>query len=340
MPLADTLLQLAEAGHYHPAWSTTLLEETRRNLASKMGLHPARAARRIELMRQAFPWAEADPLPELIEAMTVDAKDRHVAATAVTVGAALIVTYNLKDFPDEALAPLGIRAIHPDEFLLDLLDLDPHGVVTALERQRRRLKSGAITAAAFQQALAVNVPHFAAEVAAIHAPSEDRSEGTTGSTDMPMPIAVRTPEEISEAFFPGGQPDALTPAGVIALWYTAAVLFDHPDSLTTLTRLSYNPDHWGDYSETAALVSKHSLTPVRHPDVDFPDVVCYFKLIQSDVGGQMFAEYLIQDPVLWVMLVRNDLYEPWRVLAVGPQPWIDLPCDAGGPALLGEVPRR
>ena len=67
MPLADTLLQLAEAGHYHPAWSTTLLEETRRNLASKMGLHPARAARRIELMRQAFPWAEADPLPELIE---------------------------------------------------------------------------------------------------------------------------------------------------------------------------------------------------------------------------------------------------------------------------------
>jgi PIN domain len=180
MPLADTLLQLAEAGHYRPTWSATLLEGTRRNLASKMGLQPARAARRIELMRQAFLWAEADPMPELIDAMTVDAKDRHVAATAVTVGAALIVTYNLKDFPDEALAPLGIRAIHPDEFLLDLLDLDPHGVVTALEQQRRRLKSPAITAAAFHQALAVNVPHFAAEVAAIPAPNEDRSEGTTG----------------------------------------------------------------------------------------------------------------------------------------------------------------
>jgi hypothetical protein len=340
MPLADTLLQLAEAGHYQPTWSATLLEETGRNLASKMGLQPARAARRIELMRQAFPWAEADPLPELIEAMTVDAKDRHVAATAVTVGAALIVTYNLKDFPDEALAPYGIRAIHPDEFLLDLLDLDPHGVATALDQQRRRLKSPAMTAAAFQQALAVNVPHFAAELAALPAPSEDRSEGTTGSTDMPMPIVSRTPEEISEAFFPGGQPDALTPEGVIALWYTAAVQFDHPESLTTLTRLSYNPAHWGDYSEIAALASRHSLTQARHPDVDFPDIICYFKLIQSDVGGQVFAAHLIQDPVLWVMLARNDLYEPWRVLAVGRQPWIDLPSDAGGPAPMGEVPRR
>jgi len=340
MPLADTLLQLAEAGHYQPAWSATLLEETRRNLVSELSLQPARAARRIELMREAFPWAEADPPPALSDAMTVDAKDRHVAATAVTVGATLIVTQDLKDFPDEALAPYGISAIHPDEFLLDLLDLDPTGVTAALNQQRRRLRSPALTVEAFHQALSVNVPQFAAELAALPTPNEDETGGEVGSADMPMPMVGRTLDELSEAFFPGGKPDALTPEGVIALWYTAAIQFDHPESLTTLTRLSYDPAHWDDYSDTAARVSGHALAQGRHPDTDLPDFICYFKLIQTDVGGQMFAAHVIEDPLLWVMLARNDLYDPWRVLALGPRPWIDIPSEAGGPTPIGDLPRR
>ncbi len=210
LPLADTLLQLAEAGHHRPIWSAALLEETRRNLVRKIGLSPARAGRRIDLMRRAFPWAAADPPTELVDAMTVDVRDRHVAATAVAAGATLIVTYNLKDFPDDALAPFGIRAIHPDEFLLDLLDLDPHGVVTALEQQRRRLRSPAISVDVFQQALAVNVPRFAAEVAAVAASGQQRSAQGTEVADLPMPIVARTHEEISRAFFPDGLPDALT----------------------------------------------------------------------------------------------------------------------------------
>lgn len=340
LPLADTLLQLAETGHHRPTWSAALLDETRRNLIGKIGLLPERAARRIDLMRRAFPWAEADPPPELIDAMTVDQKDRHVAATAVAAGATLIVTYNLKDFPDHALAPFGIRAIDPDEYLLDLLDLDPHGVVTALEQQRRRLRSPAMTADVFQQALAVNVPQFAAVVAGVAASGQQRSAPGTEVADMPMPIVARTPEEIRQAIFPAGLPDPLTPGGVIALWYAAVVRLSEPGSLTMLTRLSYDPDHWGDYSTTSAMVTGHALAQARHPDTAFPDGICYFKLIRTDVGGQMFAEHLIQDPVLWVMLVRRDLFEPWRVLAVGPQPWIDLDLadDAGGPTPLGEMP--
>lgn len=338
MPLADTLLQLAEAGHYQPAWSATLLEETRRNLVSKLSLQPARAARRVELMRKAFPWAETDPPSGLIDAMTVDAKDRHIAATAVAVGATLIVTQNLKDFPDEALSPYGISAIDPDEFLLDLLDLDPSGVTAALDQQRRRLRSPALTVEAFHQALSVNVPQFAAELAALPTLNEDRPQDGAESADMPMPIVGRTLDELSEALFPGGKPDALTPEGVIALWYTAAVQFDHQESLTTLTRLSYDPAHWDDYSDTAAWVSGHALAEARHPDLNFPDNFCYFKLIETDVGGQMFAAHVIQDPVLWVMLARKDLYGPWRVLALGARPWIDIPSAAGGPTPMGELP--
>ena len=39
---------------------------------------------------------------------------------ATASGAEAVVTTNLKHFPEEALRPLGIEAIHPDQFLLDL----------------------------------------------------------------------------------------------------------------------------------------------------------------------------------------------------------------------------
>ncbi len=54
MPLADTLLQLAEAGYYIPVWSAELLDEIRRNLIIKWGLSEERADRRIRVMRQAW----------------------------------------------------------------------------------------------------------------------------------------------------------------------------------------------------------------------------------------------------------------------------------------------
>ncbi|MDO5705756.1 MAG: PIN domain-containing protein, partial [Paracoccus sp. (in: a-proteobacteria)] len=49
-----------------------------------------------------------------------DPADLHVLAAAIDADAPLIVTLNLRDFPQRVLAPLGIRALHPDAFLLDL----------------------------------------------------------------------------------------------------------------------------------------------------------------------------------------------------------------------------
>jgi len=57
--------------------------------------------------------------------MTNDPKDRHVLAAAVRGNADAMVTANLKDFPPTALAPYELEALHPDEFLLDQLALDP-----------------------------------------------------------------------------------------------------------------------------------------------------------------------------------------------------------------------
>jgi hypothetical protein len=48
-----------------------------------------------------------------------------VLAAAVRANVEVLVTFNLRDFPAPALEPFDIIAVHPDEFLLDQLDLYP-----------------------------------------------------------------------------------------------------------------------------------------------------------------------------------------------------------------------
>lgn len=76
-------------------------------------------------MQSAFPDAEVKGYDDLIGGLTCDPKDRHVLAAAIRANAEVIVTFNLKDFPATALDPYDLEAIHPDEFLLDQLDLFP-----------------------------------------------------------------------------------------------------------------------------------------------------------------------------------------------------------------------
>ena len=70
----------------------------------------------------------------------------HVAATAVAAGAGLIVTFNLGDFPSEAIRPLGVEAVHPDAFVLDMIEADPEGVLGAMRRHRALLRRPPVSA--------------------------------------------------------------------------------------------------------------------------------------------------------------------------------------------------
>lgn len=56
-------------------------------------------------------------------------------AAAVRAHAEVLVTFNIRDFPESALEPYDIVAVHPDEFLLDQLDLYP-GLTMAVLRQQ------------------------------------------------------------------------------------------------------------------------------------------------------------------------------------------------------------
>jgi hypothetical protein len=84
----------------------------------------------------------------LIEGLSLpDPEDRHVLAAAIVGQAEVIVTRNLRDFPDEALEPYGIEAQHPDEFVRHLLDLSPVPVVDAVRAQQAALTKPPVTTA-------------------------------------------------------------------------------------------------------------------------------------------------------------------------------------------------
>jgi predicted nucleic acid-binding protein len=131
--LSDLLLRLADEGAFRPLWSDEVLEEVRRNAVSG-GISPAGIDRRLDVMRTYFPDALVTGHDELVEGLTCDPKDRHVLAAAVRAKADALVTFNVRDFPDESLEAFDVELVHPDVFLLDQLDLYP-GMITRVLRE-------------------------------------------------------------------------------------------------------------------------------------------------------------------------------------------------------------
>jgi hypothetical protein len=62
-----------------------------------------------------------------------DLDDRHVLAAAIRARAQIIVTFNLSDFPPEALTDWDVEAKHPDDFLVDQFHLDAISVHKAIQ---------------------------------------------------------------------------------------------------------------------------------------------------------------------------------------------------------------
>lgn len=137
--VCDLLLRLAETPTlYLPRWSKEILEETRRTQLCKLKWPEHIVDSFHEKVSSAFPEALVAGYSHLIQECQNEAKDRHVLACAIHCKAEIIVTFNLKDFSDSSLGPWGIRAEHPQAYLLCLYSMEPLIVLHTLESISRR----------------------------------------------------------------------------------------------------------------------------------------------------------------------------------------------------------
>lgn len=142
-PLRDLLMRLALTDLFRAKWTNQIHDEWMRNvLASRPDITAEKLERTRTLMNTAVRDCLVEGYESLIGSIELpDADDRHVVAAAIKSGASYIITYNLKDFPNDTLAKYDIYAQHPDEFIFNQLDLNPAKVCSAIAAQRASLKN-------------------------------------------------------------------------------------------------------------------------------------------------------------------------------------------------------
>ena len=140
-PLRDLLLSLAVDGLYHARWTVRIHDEWTRNLAMNRPELAERLPQLVALMNRIVPDCLIENYEALIDGLELpDVEDRHVLAAAITGHVDAIVTFNLKDFPGDVLGRYNIEAQHPDEFVLNQLELRQIDALAAIKAMRARLR--------------------------------------------------------------------------------------------------------------------------------------------------------------------------------------------------------
>lgn len=256
-------------------------------------------------MQRAFPHAVIAGHEDLIGAMRNDAKDRHVLAAAVRAGASAIVTANLKDFPASALQPYDVEALHPDDFLLDLLDLDRPVLLQLLNDQARAYVNPPVSLSDLRSQLSGTVPRFAAAAAASPVP-----EG------MPLPLEVVAPAQLFGAL--GGY-DRTTPLSAVAWWWK--LLEDPGLHASELSDAVSDPSAWAEgFAAAATRLRGLSMTTVVEPGDQEPRRTVWVMFV--DLPTSTTARLLAPIPTLetrWVEVVQSADHL-WRVAGLVERP--------------------
>lgn len=168
--LRDILLSLAVAGLYHARWTHRINEEWSRNLlVDRPDIEP-RMNELMTLVTSAVPDWLVEHYEPLIDGLELpDPDDRHVLAAAISGHADAIVTANLKDFPEQALERHGIDVQHPDDFIMNQLELRPFEALEVMKRVRGRMRKPALSALEFIDRIEKNQLPQTAQYLRVHA---------------------------------------------------------------------------------------------------------------------------------------------------------------------------
>ena len=156
-PLRDLLVELANCSLFRAKWTDQIHEEWIGNLLkNRPDLNRDTLTRTRELMDTAVLDCMVEGHMDLVESLVLpDPDDRHVLAAAIHSGADAIITFNMRDFPDEVMSQYNLEVLHPDDFIRFQFDFDNAAVIVAAQRCRARLRNPERTAAEYLDTLAL-----------------------------------------------------------------------------------------------------------------------------------------------------------------------------------------
>jgi predicted nucleic acid-binding protein len=138
--LRDYVLYAADEGAIEIHWSRQILAEMSRNLRENLGFSHDSTSRLEQLMNDYIEYAlvEVDRVHlTAVEAVEMDAKDRHVLAAALSADADILLIDNIKDFPAQWMAGQGIELLTAGQLLTRLAEDFPDKMRAAHEKTVR-----------------------------------------------------------------------------------------------------------------------------------------------------------------------------------------------------------
>jgi hypothetical protein len=152
--LRNLLIQLAVDGLVAARWTDAIHEEWIRSLVGRGGASRERLLTTRDLMNAVLPEADVRDYKRREGALALpDPNDHHVLAAAIEARASIILTWNLKHFPESETAKYDIVVRDPDRFLTALCGDDAETVAAVVDAARANLRLSEPTAGQYLQAL-------------------------------------------------------------------------------------------------------------------------------------------------------------------------------------------